>query len=141
MKKVSINIENLQFSKEITKEIENSGTTKEQFINDAKRYINAINEGRMFCVIYRISSSGMSRNLSFQSCETDANNGGYWFSNYNCLFKSLGYKEAKEGFRIGGCGVNMIFDTNYSIIHDLKRIGLIDKESCDILAQKTPTTF
>ena len=43
--------------------------TTENFINDAKAYIKAIEQNRMLCVIGSVSNSGMSRTMKFSSCE------------------------------------------------------------------------
>jgi hypothetical protein len=135
--------QNFNISKEIIKNIDKKLKyyTQEQFIQDCKTYINAIKEGRMINVIKSVSSSGMSRVIKFTSCEP-SNNGKYYQRNYNCLFIALGYTEAKnDGFRINGCGMDMIFHTNYSIIHSFKHIGLISKEDCEILCQMTPNSI
>ena len=134
--------ETLNISKEIQKNIEKKLKyyDTDQFIKDCECYILAIKEGRMINVIKSVSSSGMSRVIKFTSCE--GSNGRYYQRNYNCLFIALGYSEAKrDGFRINGCGMDMIFHTNYSIIHDMLNIGLITKEECAILAQNTPNSI
>jgi hypothetical protein len=135
----------VQLSKEVLNNIKKklNHYTEEQFIYDAQKYINAIKEGRMINIINSVSSSGMSRNIKFTSCE-GGNDGRYYQRNYTCLFIALGYTEAKKGygyFRIGGCGMDMIFHTNYSIIHDFKRFGLIADVECATLAQMTPNTI
>ena len=99
-------------------------------------YIKAIKQRRMFCVIDSVSSSGMSRNIHFHSFEKK------YFRQYWTLFKVLGYTETKNNsFRIGGCGMDMIFYTNYNNIHTLYHLGFIDKKTCDSLSQMTPCTF
>ena len=120
----------------------------EQFEKDAVKYIEAIQEGRMVCVIHSVAKSGMSRVMSFHSCELvsylDSNSPkSFHYRQYNCLFIALGHTESKcrNGFRIGGCGADMVFLTNYNIIHNLHRLGFINKEVCNVLAQKTPTVL
>jgi hypothetical protein len=136
-------IERLKENKELNKKIAKlSYYELENFYNDAKAYIKAIKERRMICIIKSVSASGMSRNLKFNSCEHYKDNFGY--RQYFMLFKSLGYSEAraKDGsFNISGCGMDMVFHTNYSIIHDLKRLGFINDEECRKLAQDTPTVL
>jgi len=114
----------------------------EQFDKTAKQYIAAIREARMFCIIESVSRSGMSRNLKFISAERDTE-GRNWFSNYYAFFRCMGYSPAKDGdaFRIGGCGMDMVFHTNYSIMHRLESLGYITKEECECLAQLTPVKF
>lgn len=135
----------INFSAEITKNIaKGKYYSKEAFLTDANAYINAIRENRMINVIGNVSASGMSRTLKFTSCEHNVNTGTYYQRNYNGLFCALGYKEVKNSwgyFRVHGCGMDMIFNTNYNIIHDFKRIGLISDEECRTLAQLTPNTI
>jgi hypothetical protein len=109
----------------------------EHFASDAIQYLKAIKERRMVCIIYSVSSSGMSRVLGYKSCQKTKT--GYYYRNYNQFFCSLGYTEAKEGFRIGGCGMDMNFATNYNLVHKLHRLGFISKKECESLCQMTPT--
>jgi len=111
----------------------------QMFIDNANRYIKAIEEKRVFCIIYKVSASGMSRNLAFFEHSFNAKYKQGNIYNFHCLFKSFGYTEAREGFRINGCGMNMVFHTNYSIIHQLNSLGF--NMNCPVLAQSTPSTF
>lgn len=134
-------IESLNNNKALQKNIKKlSHYTSEDFLRDAQRYIKAIRERRMFCVVHSVSSSGMSRNLSFYAHELNTyTNNTYNLLNYFCFFKALGYSEAKQGFRVSGCGMDMIFHTNYSNCHNLKNLGLLSDEDCEVLAQQTPS--
>jgi hypothetical protein len=131
-------------NKELSKRIaSNKYYSVETFINDANAYISAITEGRMINVIGSVAKSGMSRSIKFTSCEV-GNNGRYYQRNYIQFFSALGYREARNGygyFTVGGCGMDMIFHTNYTIIHRLFNLGFIDKPTCEHLAQQTPTTI
>lgn len=111
-------------------------------IHDGKDFIEATKNGTLMCVIKSVSASGMSRVMNFNSCGK-TKNGRYYYRQYWGLFKALGYTESRNGngFTIGGCGMNMVFHTHYTIIHRLHRFGFIDKKECDKLAQQTPTTF
>lgn len=139
----------IKLTAEIIKNIKkNVCYSEEAFLSDATAYINAIKENRMINVIGSVSASGMSRTLKFTSCEKETN--GYYAPfyqrNYFSLFQALGYKAVKNSgyfgyFRVHGCGMDMIFNTNYNIMHNFKRIGLISKEECEVLAQKTPNTI
>jgi hypothetical protein len=110
----------------------------ETFIDGAKRYIKAIKQGRMICNIDSVSRSGMSRNIKFLECSYTSF--GYRYYTFYSLFKSLGFRDTGNRglFRIGGCGMDMIFHTNYTIIHKLYKLGFMSQKECDILAQKTP---
>lgn len=106
----------------------------EDFKRDAEAYIEAIENRSMCCVISSVSASGMSRNISFYAFK----NGNY--RQFSRLFESLGYKENKKGtFTISGCGMDMIFYTNYNIIRALCKLDYITKEKCNVLEQMAPT--
>ena len=118
--------------------------TVEQFVSDAQRYIKAIREGRMINSIGSVSASGMSRTIKFMSCERYKDETNHSYCQYWAFFTALGHSEArsKNGyFSISGCGMDMIFHTNYSIIHKLKSLGFITDDECRTLAQRTPTTI
>ena len=120
---------------------ENQEVYNNMFISHANRYIKAIKEGRMNCVIHSVSASGMSRTISFHECAKN-DDGKYQYLQFCMLFDLLGYTPSKKNnfrFVIGGCGMDMVFHTNYTIIHKLHRLGFIDKKECDKLAQMTPT--
>lgn len=141
MKKQEKILTNVLNDKELIKYISaNKYYTPENFIKDANQYIEAIQEDRMLCNIPSVSSSGMSRVIKFSSCEKNSIRKTYWYSNYYAFFLAMGYKEDKnhDGFRIHGCGMDMVFHTNYSIIHKLHNLGFFNRKRCDVLAQKTP---
>ena len=114
----------------------------ENLINDGKDFIEATRRGTLMCVIKSVSASGMSRVMNFNSCYK-MKSGRYYYRQYWGLFKALGYTESRNGngFTIGGCGMNMVFHTHYTINHRLHSLGFIDRKECDELAQQTPTTF
>lgn len=109
------------------------------FIQSAKRYIKAIKQGRVICNIESVSASGMSRTLKFLECNGSIKS-GFNYLNFWKLFKDLGFSQGRNtnAFRIGGCGMDMVFHTNYTIIHNLHQLGFLTKKECDLLAQKTP---
>jgi hypothetical protein len=123
---------------------QNSYYSPEQFISDAKRYLLAIKKGIMINSIGSVSSSGMSRTIKFLAPEYNKYSKRYQYCNFYAFFKALGFNEARgkeHYFSIGGCGMDMIFHTNYTIIHKLHRLGFITKKQCDFLAQQTPQTI
>ena len=118
--------------------------SKERLYQDALDYISAIKSGRMICDIVSVSKSGMSRRMKFLSCEK--HKGGTWakgnsyYRQYYGFFSAMGYNVADDGaFRVGGCGMDMVFHTNYTVIHKLMRMGFLSRKQCDKLAQQTPT--
>lgn len=134
---------NILADKEINKAISNNSYYEvSDFIRDAQTYIKAIKSRRMLCIIKSVSSSGMSRVIKFNSFEGTKTGGNY--RQYWSLFTVLGYKESKSNnsaFTIHGCGMDMVFHTNYSIIHKLGRLGFLNKEQVSHLAQQTPTVL
>jgi hypothetical protein len=148
MKKIERLTLNVQKNREVMKKINDNGHyTVEQFINDGLRYVKAIKEGRVINSIGSVSSSGMSRTLKFIECHPYKGYDGkkrYNWYNFFALFKALGYTPVgKYGqyFRVHGCGMDMIFHTNYTNIHRLWRLGFITKKECEHLSQQTPTTI
>jgi hypothetical protein len=141
MKKQERILNNLQQCKELKKTINvNPYYSYEEFLSDGFRYIKAIKEGRMLCVIPSVSKSGMSRTIKFIECAKYKDR--YSFRQFWAFFKALGYAEAKgerDCFRISGCGMDMVFHTNYSIMHSLESYGFISDAECRTLAQQTPT--
>ena len=113
----------------------------ETFLGHANRYIEAIKENRMICSIGSVSKSGMSRTIKFLEMKKNDTSNQHSLKNFYQFFDALGYSKIKNSdyFRIGGCGMDMIFNTNYTIMHDLKRMGLVSDEECSTLAQKTPS--
>ena len=134
-------METIEITSEVKKAINKLNCySNEQFANDAKRYIKAIKERRMVCIIDSVSSSGTSRVLRFLAPEKNTTYKTYNYQNFFSFFISLGFSKAKngDGFRVSGCGMDMIFHTNHTIIHKLHRMGFITKKQCDILSQDTP---
>lgn len=137
----------IQEDKSLLKSIEAvSYYSIERFIEDAKAYVKAIEQNRMICIIGSVAASGMSRTIKFASAEKSVNNKSvpYYHRNYYGFFKALGYKHAKNQdgyFTISGCGMDMIFHTNYCIIRRLQSVGVLNKEKASRLEQKTPNVL
>jgi hypothetical protein len=112
----------------------------DDFIENAKRYILAVKEERVMCVIDAVSRSGMSRTMKFVEMTSSNYRGRHIILNFFRLFEVLGHEKVKDSdfFRIHGCGMDMVFNTNYNIIHELRSLGFINKKTCAALAQKTP---
>ena len=135
----------IEANKELQKDFKNiSFYTAEPFIEDATRYIKAIKDGRIICAIDTVSRTGMSRTIKFLECSKNKRNTYQAFSylNFFAFFRAMGYNPVNsrsDYFRINGCGMDMIFATNYDIIHSLQNLGFISKKECSSLAQNTPT--
>jgi len=127
----------MKISKELEKSIAKiSFYSVDQFELDAISYIAAIRENRMGCIIRSVAKSGMNIKIFA------AGKMGY-FRQYSSMFSALGFSETmdRDGFRVNGCGMDMVFDTNSRIIHELYRMEFMTKEECDELAQKTPSVL
>lgn len=125
--------------KELMKKLKSEDVDIADFIRHAVRYIKAIKQGRMMCKIHSVSKSGMSR--TFRFFEMDGRKGQFRVYNFWLFFKMMGFSEARNNrdcFTIGGCGMDMIFHTNYTIIRRLHRLKFINKSECESLEQGTP---
>lgn len=112
------------------------------FISDARRYIKAIKEGRIIVDIASVSKSGMSRKMKFLECTKHKNENRYSYLNFYALFNSFGYSFGdRDTFQVNGCGMDMVFNTNYNNMHTLKSLGFITNEQCSTLAQQTPAVI
>lgn len=127
----------IELKKEMLKAIDNMDYyTQEDFIRDSNTYIKALKSGRLQYRVTSVSKSGMSRDILISSYEGSMNKG--YYRNYTLMLEVLGYKfvsKYSSEIKVSGCGMNMLFATNYNIIHTFKRIGLINQKSCDVLAQ------
>lgn len=132
---------NITKDKELMRRItENEYQDGKDFIDHGMRYIKAIKDRRMICSIGKVSASGMSRTIKFMECSKGRDR--YNYLNFFAFFRMLGYNPDRDGYtRIHGCGMDMIFHTNYTIIHKLCRLGFISKKQCAELAQNTPYTI
>lgn len=111
----------------------------ERFEEDAKKYVKAIKEGRIIASIENVSRSGMSRDIKYTEFDKKENKGS--LNTFYSFFLALGYNENKSNrgyFKIGGCGMDMNFNTNYNNINDLEFFGFIKKDTARVLCQKTP---
>ena len=97
----------------------------------------------MMCIIHKVSASGMSRTISFHECAKGQGQKRHYYLQFWSLFDMLGYRKARncDAFVVYGCGMDMIFNTNYNNMHEFKRLGIISKKDCDKLSQMTPTSF
>lgn len=123
-------------TKEVSKRIKGEEYySEEQFEKDCKTYVKAVQSGRIQYTVTHVSQSGMSRNIMITSYEGTMQKG--YYRSYYLMLKALGYSFVKGAheIKVGGCGMDMLFATNYAIIHDLKRMKLISKAKCDKLAQ------
>lgn len=142
MKSKSEILETIKGNKEIQKNIKKmSFFSEEDFYNNAERYINAVRENRIICAIGSVSRSGMSRTIKFMECSKSVSQERANWYNFHSLFLATGHKVSRsqgDYFTINGCGMDMIFATNYNLIHKLGSLGFLTKEETANLAQNTP---
>lgn len=142
MKKLERVRKRIEADREIMRRVNNeSFYTIEDFIKDIQTYIKAVKDGRILYTVISVARSGMSRDISILSCEKSRYNGDtqHYYRQYCMMLKVLGYR-VNRGYRdtikVNGCGMNMLFATNHSLIHKFCRLGFISKKQCGILAQK-----
>ena len=108
---------------------------EESFIKDCNIYIEAVKSGRVLYDVVSVSASGMSRKIIIRSFEGTMEKGFY--RNYLQMLEIFGYKINKDySITVKGCGINMLFATNYDLIGQMERLGFIDKELSDDLKQR-----
>ena len=131
-------MQNITLSKDIEKRLSKEEYyTKEMLLNDIQDYIKALKEGRLQYLVMNVSSNGMNRNILIQSCEQNKTNNNFYYRQYSRMFEMLGYKLNKDYYiRVSGCGMNMLFATNYNLIHTFKNMNIISENEAGILAQK-----
>ena len=131
-------MQNITLSKETEKRLSKEEYyTKEMLLDDIQDYIKALKEGRLQYLVMNVSSNGMSRNILIQSCEQSKTSNNFYFRQYTRMFEMLGYKLDKDyNIRVSGCGMNMLFATNYNLIHTFKNMNIISAAEAEILAQK-----
>ena len=125
----------MKLSNEMIKEVEkNKYYNIEILEKDCKAYIEAVKSGRILYTVESVSASGMSRKINIKSFEGTMEKGFY--RNYFAMLEIFGYKINKDyTITVKGCGMNMLFATNYDLINQMHKIELLDKETCDVLAQ------
>ena len=131
-------MQNITLSKDIEKRLSKEEYyTKEMLLDDIQDYIKALKEGRLQYLVIKVSPNGMSRNILIQSCEQNKTNNNFYFRQYSRMFEMLNYKLDKDyNIRVSGCGMNMLFATNYYLIQTFKSMNIISDSEADILAQK-----
>ena len=140
MKKIERVTKNIENNKELMKGLKRIDLPVERFISDAQTYIKAVKERRISYTVDTVSKSGMSRTIIITSCEKSLYNGkrSFYYRQYNAMLEVMGYsvkRGYRDAIRVGGCGMNMLFATNYNIIWSLHRLGFITRKVCDVLCQ------
>lgn len=136
MKKIERITKNIENDKELVKNLKKIDVSTDQFIADMQTYLRAVAERRIHYHVDTVSKSGMSRTIIITSCE--GSRGSHYYRQYNAMLEALGYS-VKRGYtdsiRVHGCGMNMLFATNYNIIRSAYRLGFISLKKCRVLEQ------
>lgn len=140
MKKVERITKNIENDKELLKNLKKVDMPVERFISDAQTYLRAVKERRISYTVDTVSKSGLSRTLVITSCERSRWEGkiSYHYRQYNTMLQAMGYsvkRGYRDSIRVFGCGMNMLFATNYDIVWSLHRLGFISRKQCDVLCQ------
>lgn len=136
MKKYSKKIESA-----IIKQTGLKGAEAMEYYKDAKRWINAIDSGRMICFIVSVSKFGTSRKMKFLECSQPKGGKHYFYFNFIWFLRKSGESIKDDCVNVSSCGMDMVFAVNRDIIRKLEKIGIISKEESDKLSQKTPTAI
>lgn len=101
-------------------------TKKEQMENltDLQNAMKESTNKRIYATVTRVSNSGMSRCVKFYYVNKDGNI-------YNLtprIARIMGYRLTDYGVRIGGCGMDVIFNTLYNINLIAISYGLISAD-------------
>lgn len=133
-----------KYSKKIEKAIaEKTGLKGDEILEyykDSVRWINAIESGRMICIVVSVAKSGMSRKMKFMECSCPKGGKHYFYFNFLWFLRRSGESIKDDCVFVSGCGMDMVFAVNYDIIRKLEMIGIISKDESEKLAQQTPTT-
>lgn len=110
----------------------------EEGIRNAKRFIKALKEQRIVVSIPHISSSGMSRIIRFREINRYKweSKTHYCITQFDWFLEQLGWSYDKnwDGIRVGGCGMDMVFHTLYSVCGTLQHHGFKVPEAYPCLA-------
>lgn len=92
----------------------------ENLVNLKEAMDNSINR-RIYATVTRVSASGESRSVKFYYVDK----GGNIYNLNKCISNIMGYRLTDNGVRIGGCWMDVIFNTLYNINALAEHYGLI----------------
>lgn len=99
---------------------------------NAERFIKALKEERILCSVQSVSKSGMSRVIAFREIAKCGKK--FTILQFDWFLEQLGYTAKNDGISVGGCGMDMIFHTLYSVAGTLKANGFKVPKDYMILA-------
>lgn len=92
---------------------------------NAERFLKAVREHRLLCTVKRVSSSGMSRVISFNEVVWNEDRKRMQLMQFNWFLGQMGwtYSEKDWAIRVGGCGMDMVYHVLYSTVSTLRYYG------------------
>lgn len=92
---------------------------------NAERFLKAVREHRLLCTVKRVSSSGMSRVISFHEVVWNEDRKRMQLLQFNWFLGQMGwtYSDKDNAIRVGGCGMDMIYHVLYSTVDNLRYYG------------------
>ena len=125
----------MKLTKTVIKRIEaNKYYNQEDFVKDCKTYIKAVQANRALFRVTHVSTSGMSRNISITSFEGKMSKG--YFRQYASMLEVMGFNLTNRfEVKASGCGMDMVWNTNYNIVNMIKSYGIITKKTSEKVSQ------
>ena len=110
--------------------------------SNALQWLDAQKRGALLCVVKKVSRSGMSRTFQYIAYQKGSKYPGGYRQFDVFLYTLMGYQlDNRDGIKRGGCGMDMNFDTVYSVAHKLYSLKLINKTQLATYSQNTPSCF
>ena len=105
--------------------MKNQNQEKLQALLELKKTMSKVKDKRVYAMVTHVSSSGMSRDITFRV----VTNKGELLRIDPLIKKITGYPWGADfrGVHVGGCGMDMIFDTLYVVNSIAIRYGIIKK--------------
>ena len=93
-------------------------------LKQLKEIMQRCKDKRCYAIVRRVSSSGMSRTVHFAAIDKKGN----YYNIDNMIHRITGYKyDNFDGLRVGGCGMDMIFNTLYIVNSYALQYGIVKK--------------
>ncbi len=80
---------------------------EEAYKDDYRRLVKSLKQKRLIVNITGVSQSGMSRTMTF--CELFKPQKEFIMLGFQNFFEANGYTLSPKGFRVTGCGMDMVF--------------------------------
>lgn len=93
--------------------------------SNAERFLKAVKEHRLLCSVKHVSRNGMSRIIGVYEIQHD-DNGRPYLCQFNWFLGEIGFKynDDYHAIRVGGCGMDMIYNLLYNAVDKLRYYGM-----------------